>query len=453
MDAFKRAVHLFRARDASIDAPVKGEQRSLSGFAVAMILLSITVAYVFLEIRWNSSFMSTLYEGTADRDEINALVQEGRWLAAFGLAWALMKGVFVRESTTTAGFVVSVALVLGSTMLAYVGISRGYEAVIDAIPQDEAALLYKSTAHRALALSGSVQDESAQDPMSVALWALKVLDVSLLQGIDQGFEAQAEDAKTQLLAKVSQDWPKIQAELTQVAAAPKMKKLFEDGHITYLEKSRMTLSYVSGWQEKREKEFQRLTGMRPNAKATKEQYARELLNSNIENHRAMGRMYLQTKSGTEDLVVYQAGDLTVRLSEVINIKSERDLLTMVERKFKERVAHTLSSPELLKKADARDGIAAAILPPVALLLSAVAILMNVGTVVGLVISQVPVLRAIPQWVWPAGALAGSLVWATPTSSLPGLEGGFAWIRLSSPVGSWLFERLLSIEYLLLSIAL
>lgn len=453
MDAFKRAVHIFRAKDDAVDMGVKGEKTSIGSLGVTLILLVITVAYVLFEASWNASFAATMYEGTANRDEINALVQEGRWLAAFGLAWALVKGIFMRESTTSAGFVVSVALVVGSTMLAYVGISRGYESAIDAIPEDKAALLYKASAHRAMVMSGVVEDSATQDPLAVTLWALKVLDQDLLKTIDDGFEAQTEETKTKLIDQVVQEWPKIQSQLAQAASLPVMTKLFDEGYATYLQKSRMTLSHVKGWQQKREQEFVRLTGMKPNAKATKEQFAQQLLTSHLENYRALGRMYLQTKGGAGDMIVYQAGDMTVMLSEVTGIKTQEDLVGLVEQKFKDRVALALSAPELLKKAGARDAIAAAILPPVALLLSALAVLLNLGNVVGLLASRVPVIRALPQWIWPLGAVTAVLAWIPPVTSLPGLEGGFAWIRLASPGGSWLFERLLALEYLLITYAI
>ena len=453
MDAFKRAVNIFRAQDAAEDAPVKGEKRSLSAAAISLILIVVTCTYLYFEITWNAAFVATLFEGSPDREQINALVHEGRWLAAFGLAWALVKGVFVRGSTTMLGLVVSLGLVAGTTLFGYAGINRAYERLIDEIPQETAAMLYKSTAHRALAVGGGAEDAASADPMAVMLWPLKMVDDGSRGEVDEDLQAQAEDLKSSSLAMASSEWTKIQAQLATIASMPALMKRFEDGYAEYLAKSRQTLSYIPGSQAKREQQFLEITGMRPNVKATREEFARELLNARIENYRQLGRVYLQTKGGTEDLVVYSAGDVQLKISDLASIKSEEDLLSLVEKKFKDRVAQALSSPELLKKADARDGVAAAALPPIAILLSAFTVVLNAGAVAGLTLASLPVLRRIPQWIWPVATVAGVIAWIEPVKTLPGLEAGFVWINSQSAVGAWIFERLLAVEYLLLSIAI
>lgn len=43
MDAFKRAVHIFRAKDDAVDMGVKGEKTSIGSLGVTVILLLITV--------------------------------------------------------------------------------------------------------------------------------------------------------------------------------------------------------------------------------------------------------------------------------------------------------------------------------------------------------------------------------------------------------------------------
>lgn len=453
MDRFQKGVAQFLAKEDAPTAHVHGEsiRFAMGGTWTAVLLAVITTAYIILEARWNVHLVAAVFGGDLPRDEMHALVESGRWLSAFGLAWALTKGVFLRESKSFVGAIAGALLVCATTAAGYVAISRSYDAALDAIPDPVASQLYKSAVWRSMTINDGAAQPAAQDPVATTLWPMKLLDGKAVVLMDAAFTSKEDQIRAQVTQRARDAWPELEAKLSQMGSKDALMQQFEGAYRKYISASEKLGSMFSSVQSRREAEFQRLSGMKPNANASREQFATEMLSSPIENLQALGRLYIDSAGGTADPVVFSKDGLTLHLSDLAGLNSEEAFLAHIERKVTAQLDEARSRPNLMQDAQARQAVAAAVLPPVAMLLSLLGVVLNAGALAGIALARVPVIRLVPQAMWPVIAIAAVCFLVPPVGAVPGLEAGFAALHAAAPTLSSFFERMVSLEYRLIAL--
>jgi hypothetical protein len=85
-----------------------------------------------------------------------------------------------------------------------------------------------------------------------------------------------------------------------------------------------------------------------------------------------------------------------------------------------------------------------------MVLSTVSILVNVGALLGLLWLRIPLLRYLQVLIPPVFA-AVAFIMIPPTTTLPGVGVGMAWLHSNYSAAAWLLERVVTIERFALSV--
>jgi hypothetical protein len=451
MDSFKRSTRLFSAEDSAVDAERTGAF-SFAAWIPLVVVFAVGFLYVSLESTWNTGMLDSISNPHTDAQELNWMISEGRWLTAFGLTYAFMKGMFNRAAGSLSSALSTAVLIGGVTVLAYAGIGRAYDFAIDALPPTQALQMYKTAVHRTWAVGGELKklDPSTKDPVAVALWPLKVADDAQAKDIEGVFDERAANAMTEVTALAHKEWPAVESKLGSGEDPAIVRREFEQDYVEYIALSTRAKSVFSSWQTQRSSDMESYTGMTPNAGATPAEFAQQLLRSRLQRHRDLGKMFIATQGGSTDPVVWTNGALQLRGSDFKGVQDEAGFTKMLQAKAMNSVVADVPTAATVKsRDDAHQVIAAAMIPAMAMTLSCLGILLNIGSLVGLLFVRAPVLRHVPQWFIP-GAFVGVVLVLTPaTNTLPGLNVGLTWLHSNYTVLSMLVERVITLEHLAL----
>lgn len=455
MDRLVRDANMYRARSGAEDASIVGAVRGFDTgvFIGPAILFAITAGYIWLEIHWQLDLLHLVNSAKSTRDDIDFLVLEGRGLAAFGLVWAVLKTKFLKSSVESMSSMVSTfALVGGATILAFSLIGRLYDGVIDELPANTSLQLYKVAAHRQWSLNGDLPtDASSKDPVAVLLWPLKMADATQAPGIEAVFDKRAEGFKAGAEDEARKLWPQVKDKLAQTGNPGELSSKFDALYEKYISGASQVKSVVSSWETARSNYFQSLTGIKPNAGANKEEFAKALQGAKISQMQQLGQLYLDTKGFTLDPVVHQSGDVIFYASDFSGVRNESEFTRVVINKVAGGMAAMVPTLETVKThAESSSVVSSAIVPPISMTLSMISILVNFGALMGLLCVRMPVLRYL-QTVIPIFITVGIFLAVNPTTSLPGLEGGMTWLRGEYPWVSWILERIVTLEHFAIAI--
>ncbi len=444
MDRFKRVVSIFLATDEAKDAKVLSNREPALPF-LAWVRLAVVVAsllYIAIEWRWNMKLVGAVFGGELSAQEMQDLVNEGRLLAAFGLVWAFARG-FVSKVATASSLVISGLVLSLAVVVAHKAIDRGYEALVDAIPSDAANKLYKASVYRSLAYTdGGEVDASLRDPVTAVLWPLRLLDPKGVQQIDFELVEKAGESAEAAAQAADALWPKLEQKLALLSRRDEILAGFDSQYKQYIESSKK-IGYLP-FRDKRLEDFRMLTGLQPNPKATKEEFASALLSSHILNMRQLGEAYLAGMSSAGDAVVYSAPGLEVKLSDLEGVQTKEQFTELIGALAKQGATKKLASANAQTDEQTRAAVAAAVLPPVAMALSALAIVLNIGGLAGTMASLLPGIRALPSLVWPMAAFCLAVL-VPKEHPLPGLKSSLEVLATQVPLASAVIERIAALE--------
>lgn len=456
MDRLVREANMWRGKQASTDAELAGERRfDASAFIGPAVLFAITAVYLWYELHWQLDLLHAMGSAKTSRDDVDWLVLEGRALAAFGLVWAIMKTRFLRSTKDSmSSMVTTFVLVGGITVLAFALIGRLYEGVIDELPADTSLHLYKVAAHRQWSLADDLPaDPSAKDSVAVMLWPLKMADATQAAAIEQVFDKRAEGFKEGAEAEAKKMWPEAKEKLAAAAGAGsgELRAKFEEYYLKFINGSQQTRSIIGSWQANRSDYFESLVGIPPSPGATRTEFATALQSAKLNQLRQLGQLYLQTKGFTEDPVVHQVGDVVYHASDFTGVHNEADFARVIVKKAAGGLAARVPTVSTVKSlAEASSVVSSAVVPPISMTLSTLSILVNAGALLGLLCVGLPVFRHL-QAVIPVAFAGGVLVALSPTSTLPGMGDGMTWLATNYAPVSWVLERVVTFEHLLLSV--
>lgn len=441
------------ATDTTQEAGVRDSARltKLSGLALVLV----TLAYLGLELSWNLSMLETISRPGASRAELESMAVHGRWLAAFGLVWALIRSLLFSRKSGVDGLV-NYILFGSSIVVAFAGIGSLYDKAIDSLLPSASMRAFELAAHRGWAMNDDLEPErqarvvsAVRAPTSIALWGLYVNDPVIAGDARAEYEARrsglSEDAIKEALAR----YPEIEATRRKLAAGSDRLAEFEGQYKKYLEMSHKALNPsfgVASWRREGIQTFSNATcGMLPNDQATREQFAKELTKSCINTWKGAGQAYLEGRLAAQaDPVVLDNNGVRVRLSEVINL-DEAQFTRFVRDRSAGLADEQLPTESTVKSnGRAHEVIAATIVPPLSMTLSAIGIVANLGGVLALLFGLKKV-----QGIASVVALAVAVVFI-PASAPAGMANAWDAFKTSNPVLAFIASKVITAEQTILA---
>ncbi len=393
-----RGARLFRIRANAVDTPSRDS--ALRRLAVltklsTLALIGVTLAYLACEVLWNIQLLQTMAKAGATRAEVETMVSHGRWLAAFGLVWALLRSALFSRKSGIDG-AVNWILFGSSLVVAYASIGTLYSHAIDSLSPATSMQAFELAAHRSWALKSDLEParqgriaSALHDAPAVALWGLYVEDASIAGDAHDEYMSRRNGLSQDSVDAALTKYPEIVEARKKLASGGDRIKEFDDKYQDYLTKSRKVESATFAWVKRQAiKQFADATcGMLPNASATKEDFARELTKQPcINSWKRAGQAYLDnTLAASSDAVVYDNQGIRVHLNEVINLDQDQ-FTAFIRNKASGLVDEQLPTVETIKaNTRAHDIIASVIVPPMSMMLSMLGIVANLGGALALVV--------------------------------------------------------------------
>lgn len=452
-----RGARFFRLRADAVDAT--GRESNLRRLAVltklsTLALVGVTLAYLACEVLWNIQLLQTMAKASATRTEVEAMVSHGRWLAAFGLVWALLRSALFSRKSGVDG-VVNWVLFGSSLVLAYASIGTLYSHAIDSLSPATSIQAFELAAHRNWALKDDLEPgrqsrvaAAIHDAPAVALWGLYVEDAYIADDAHIEYMNRRNSLSQDSVGAALTRYPDIVEARKRLASGDSRLQEFEERYQDYVAKSRKVDGATFAWVKRDAiKQFADATcGMLPNANATKADFARELTKSCVNGWRQAGKAYLDNAlTGNSDPVVYDNQGISVHLSEVVNL-DQGQFTTFIRNKVAGLVDEQLPTVETVKaNARAHDVIASVIVPPMSMTLSMLGIVANLGGALALFVG----LKRI-QGIAAVAALVAAAVFI-PSSSPKGMSQAWAAFSGNHAVLSFAAGKVIWAERFLLSL--
>lgn len=394
-----RGARWFRLRADSETTKTSAQSRThlnLISRASTLTLVGITLAYLAAEVLWNIQLMETIARAGASRIEVETMVNHGRWLAAFGLVWALLRSILFSRKSGLDG-VVNWVLFVSAIVVAYASIGGLYSRAIDSLSPATSIHAFELAAHRNWALKDDLEptrqarvDAATKDAPAVALWALNMGDPAIVADADAEYQSRRQGLSSDSVSAALAKYPEIEAARKKLAAAGSVGALaeFEKGYAEYIAKSRKVdaIRFASTKREGIKMFADGTCGMLPNANATKADFAREMTKSCILNYRKGGEAYLANELAVSaDPVVYDNQGIKIHFSQVKDL-NESQFTTFVRDRASGLVNEQLPTEETVKSnPKAHDVISSIIVPPISMLLSMIGIVANLGGALAMVV--------------------------------------------------------------------
>lgn len=401
--------------------------------------VTITVLYLVAETLWNRSLVAAVGDVATTRGSLDLLVLEGRLVAAFGLSWAALKSQFLKR-TALHGAVVNAFLVALTTVALYVGIGRCYELAIDALPARHALSAYKLASYRQ-------SSNSSLSPVAAVLQPIALLHPQSAAAIDQAYAVRRGELLAALAEKLDPAWERIQQLRLSGGDARQLAATFEAGYQRFLEASRRVEATGFGRGAAVAAFKIETGGLEADPHASRERFARALSDSRFIDQARLGEWWLRTGGSDRDVVAVEIAGVQLMASELVGLDHEA-FRRLVAQKLGPLVDEKLPTLDTIKANDTtHDVVAAVVLPPLAMTLSLVAVIANAGSLLGLLLSKVPVIGR-RQLLFPAAAVVAALAMA-PRGSLVGLETAQAHLESAHPIVALAVEKVAGLEELLL----
>lgn len=133
-------------------------QTGLVGFGkspyFAYLLLAVTALLVFLEFKYNIALLNSISDPATSPAQADDLSNKGKLLAAFGLTWALFKGLLTKAKNFLIG-------IFGLAMMTFAGfwaLDTLYDRVIDNLKPEVKVMGFNLLSYRQDLLKGELED-------------------------------------------------------------------------------------------------------------------------------------------------------------------------------------------------------------------------------------------------------------------------------------------------------
>jgi len=440
-----------------------------SGKLAVALVLGVTATYLVLEARWALGFLDALGTATTTPTQIQDIEFTGRCLSAFGLMWLWGKTRFLCTKEGFGHYSVD-AIIAGAAVFALFGlIGAAYDWGISSLSKETSMQVFELGANRVWALQKKLPDTlqaqlrpATKEAVSMALWPLLTFDDGTSKRLHDNYEHQRTTGPTEAIDKLLKAYPDIQK--TKAAQATVQSK-YQDfltqgaqlGKATneanqadkkwYLDKagaqaevtkvSNLVRAFTDSW------------GSPPNPNATFEQFVDGTRHSKYADVQRIGAALAGHGTKPEDFMLVDLPGLRITGADVVNL-NQQQYEDFIHRKFKTLVDDTLPSMATVKENPlAHDVIASVVLPPVAMLLSLLSVIMNSASMAGVLAGRVQSKLKSLAWLLPATALA--LAYAlVPPMALPGLSAAQRGFTATYPIAGGIAARVATVDSYLLN---
>lgn len=372
-----RGVAAHDAEDATYVKPL--------GLDLALLaVILITVLYAAFELRWNIQLVEAIGQG-ADKDRLNELVSAGRWLTAFGLVWVVSKGALIRPAPGP-GKAARVLLVAASIIAMHSAISAVFEQIIDAMSPSAVLQAHKASVYRFMHARDHDAIKSPTDAVLVPLLAYSPRGRHLLDAAYEAAPMRATERVDEIMVKMGPKFDEMQAKID-----PLQLLQFDQAYKEYIEASQSTERGLRFFRSSAIEKFKAATGgMEPNSKATRIDFAKEVMKSNLIEKRVAARKYVAMQESLTSAVAQIKSIVPhAEIDEAELVKLDRDeLRDRLLRAAKRDIMGSLPAEDEVKTNVAgRSGAQAAIIPLAAMVLSLAGVCANIGSALGLLVKS------------------------------------------------------------------
>lgn len=188
--------------------------------AFTAVVLAITAILVLMEAKYNVDLLSTISDPSASREMVGDLSQRGKLLAAFGITWAVARGLLA----TIRPFALSLAVFLGLASGAYFGLDAIYTHAIASLKPEVKVKGFALFSYRRDLLTEKLIDPDLPSPKSepvigkifMGAFPMVLLDERYMVPVQDVVEVRADYKGKEVLAKAEKEWPRYEAGMREL---------------------------------------------------------------------------------------------------------------------------------------------------------------------------------------------------------------------------------------------
>lgn len=370
--------------------------RQISGWLIAFTLSCV---YLFLELRWNAQLLRAL-GGSASPEEVTSVINAGKLLTSFGIAWGITRSLVAGGAIPfrRAALVVSLA-----TLVVWSALDATYKLLPGWVPRERAVQSFELMAlHQGLRKGEVAQPElsaAANDPLATAFWGVLLFDKEAEKGADKEAEKGAEVAfagsRRSLEKQVQRDavtvYRATQAEVRKKlngATPERVRGEFQRAYQRYKQASNeISETKFFFARQGAEKRMRDQFGLSPSTLATEEMFAKQAAGSHHGELRNLARAWLALNGHSpqlrHDRVLAEKQGVRITVGDVLS-RTEPQFVLLVKERFGEAADDLFPSESTVRESSKISAVVAAvILAPVSMTLSAIGILANLGVLLAL----------------------------------------------------------------------
>ena len=369
---------------------------------IAALSIAFTCLYLYFETRYNRALLDLFSIPDPTKSVIDNLSREGKFLAAIGLCWALLRPAISKLQ----GRIRQVAAFIACVVLVYVGLVIFYDRVIAGLDAQTKVDGFHLAAYRKELLQGFIIDPDIPLPKTSAVQSAIVMTSFPLVMFDDRYmvpartvlELKAGDISRYYLKKVDAAWPKYALQMRELRS----------GHEQYIDGSKKVEQISPIFKQRARQKFDTQSGgMTPNSHASMDYFLTQLRVSRSESARKLVQ-------GEEEVVFIENEGTprahSVKGKDIPKFLSRDQFINHFKKKIDDARNEIVPTAATVEKAKGINDINAAVfVPPMAMVTSLISILTNLTGVIWIVL--IGAIASVPK----AGSWTNRLKMLTPVA--------------------------------------
>lgn len=187
------------------------------------ITMVVTVLLVLMEAQYNVDLLSTISDPNASKALVGDLSQRGKLLAAFGITWAIARGLLTSIRPFLFGMLIFASLTVGT----YHGLDHIYTKVIADLKPEIKVKGFGLFSYRRDILTGKLIDSDIPLPKNepvigkifMGAFPIVLLDDRFMLPVQDTIEVKAAYKGKEVLARADKEWPKYDTQMRELRIA------------------------------------------------------------------------------------------------------------------------------------------------------------------------------------------------------------------------------------------
>jgi len=384
---------------AAESSPPSGRGRGLRAarpisWSGQALIIAVSIAYIVVEWRYNLRLMQIVIDPELPRDAMDRFSTMGRVVGAFGLAWGLLRP-FV---SAFRGTLIQVALFGCIWLCMFFGLTAAFKIVIDHVEPERKRAAMAVFQYRGDLLSGAIIDsgfpipshEVLVGPVMMVDMAMLTYDERVVAEASAAMERRAEERAAELRETAAQQWTGYQ----------RLHRAIDRMHRRHRDGARDV--HRARDQELAAEQFRaRMGGMEPIPELSRAEFIRsQLPQSSLRDAKEIVR-------ALDEVVMTTPGGEAMRVRDVPHSMDRRTYDRWVEDRVDEISFMLAPAADRINQHPHANAVVAAVyLPPIAMSLSLLAVIVNLAALV--VQAMTSVIACISdRWWKPFSLIVGT----------------------------------------------